>query len=136
MIHNYSKPFKSPGRPRPVIWAVALGMLLMFACLTTGGHGQSKTRSLTLKNNSDRTINEFYMSHTGYQFWGANQLGATPLQPGQTFRRGDVSDGAYDFKYIDGSGRSCIHLKVRIVNDLVIEETNESLAKCESDTRP
>jgi hypothetical protein len=136
MIHDYFKPLNSPSRSRPIIKAVGLGLVLASTfLLQSAGHGQSNRRTITLKNNSDRTITEFYMSHIRDGFWGPNQL-ASPLQPGQTFRRGDVAGAQYDLKYIDGSGRSCIQLNMPIVNDLVIELTNESLAKCQSDSRP
>ena len=112
-------------------------VLLMICALSTESKSnqQAGHNSLTLKNNSDHTIDEFYFSRTGNEFWGVNQLGNNALQPRQAFKRDGVSAGEYDVKFVDRNGRSCILQRVRILDDFVYELTNDWLSKCESETR-
>jgi hypothetical protein len=107
-------------------------ILLAFAIAlpVLSARAQESANSLSIKNNSNFTILELYVSRSGRDYWGPNYLGNNPLRPSQTFRLPNLTPGRYDLKLIDHDGYACLK-QMQIAGDVFLELTNESLLSCE-----
>jgi len=128
----------SSGYLRRHVCFCAATLLLLFSTFLIAPRvmmQQPRSYSFSVRNNSDHTINELYLSSNDRDYWGANQLGNGPLRPGQTFRLPDIRAGEYDLKLVDSNGGACVQ-RLRISDDVLLELSNDSLSKCEGKGNP
>jgi hypothetical protein len=120
-------------------WSRSLILPVLFFTFSIAVHAlgpQARSYSLSVKNSSDYTINELYISRSGREYWGANQLANGPLRRGQTFRLPDIPAGQYDVKLVDNNGDVCIQQAMRIFDDVLLELTNDWLSRCQGQKTP
>jgi hypothetical protein len=61
--------------------------------------------SVRVTNRSSNVVEQLYFSHSAIQTWGADQLGASVLYPGQHVDYRMNNAGNYDFRVIWAGGR-------------------------------
>lgn len=83
----------------PVLASLALATVAT-GCIIDDGS------SLEVRNESDYTIDELYLTDVGSQSWGRNLLGGDGLFPGESISLG-ADCGTYDAMLIDETGVSC-----------------------------
>jgi hypothetical protein len=59
--------------------------LMAVACVPLVSSARPLTTSITIVNNSNRTIRNVYLSHVGADDWGDNQLGNGTISAGGSF---------------------------------------------------
>ena len=88
----------------------------------------AQAHSLSVRNASDYTINELYVSRSGREYWGPNLLRGGPLPPTRTMRL-PLAPDRYDMKLVYHEGYVCI-TQVQVAGDAYIHVTNEWLREC------
>jgi hypothetical protein len=93
--------------------------LCVFAAAPLLSSARVRSASITVANNSGRSIIHVYLSHTDADDWGANQLGDSPVASGESYTISGVSwdgsqikvvaedgNGCFSYGVVDGSGDS------------------------------
>lgn len=57
-------------------------------------------------NQSGRTVERLYFSHSSLGAWGNDQLGTSVLQPGRQVTYRAANEGAYDFRVVWNNGQA------------------------------
>jgi hypothetical protein len=86
---------------KPAVLAAALA----FAATASAG---SNDAAVVIKNSSSWTLQELYVSPSGEDEWGPDQLQEEVIENGETFRLNGVPCGEYDVKVVDEEGDSCV----------------------------
>jgi hypothetical protein len=84
----------------PALASIAL------ATAATGCVIDDGSSSLEVRNDSDYTIDELYLTDVGSSTWGRNLLGGDGLFPGESISLG-ADCGTYDAMLIDETGVTC-----------------------------
>jgi hypothetical protein len=78
-------------------------------------------------NNSSGTVAQLFFSHSSLSGWGADQLGASVLQPGRVVNFRAANAGNYDFRAVWGNGRAAELMRVNICAATQITITDRGL---------
>jgi uncharacterized protein (DUF2141 family) len=68
----------------------------------------SNDAAVVIKNSSSWVLTELYVSSTGEDEWGPDQLEEQVIGSGETFKLNGVPCGEYDVKVVDEDGDSCV----------------------------
>ena len=101
--------------------AIALSMLLIA--------GTASAQKVRFNNNSDWVIVHLYLSPTGIDTWGPDQLGEYVLQPGYFFDL-PAACGTYDIGLVDEDGDECVVASRYICNE-PIDISSDDLIACQ-----
>jgi len=93
--------------------------LFLFASLAVVSSARVRSASITIANNSGRSIIHVYLSHADADDWGPNQLGDSSIASGESYTISNVawdasqikvvaedSNGCFSYGVVDGSGSS------------------------------
>jgi uncharacterized protein (DUF2141 family) len=108
---------------------------LALAAAVVSFAAQGSRYSLKVNNTSSYDIHRLYLSSSDVETWGSDQLGTRVLKSGATFTVTDVRTGEYDIKVVDQDGDACVLRKIKIVDDVTWNLTNEALLRCEGFAR-
>jgi hypothetical protein len=86
-----------------VIIMTVVGVVSIFPLLSRA----HPANSITVVNNSSRSIRYLYLSHTNVDDWSANQLGNSTISPGQSYTLNDVSWDSSEVKLIGEDQDGC-----------------------------
>jgi len=111
---------------RIVILAVA-SLLFVFAA--------HKKATIKIVNNSKWEIHHLYLSPTGDDQWGTDQLGDEVIEAnGGSFKLTNIDCDKYDIKVVDEDGDECVVEKVSLCEDATEWKiTDKTLLKCENE---
>ncbi|HJX28672.1 MAG TPA: hypothetical protein VJ885_12215 [Thermoanaerobaculia bacterium] len=73
--------------------------------------------SVTIKNKSDWSIEQFFLAPVETEEWGPDQLGEEVIGTGDTFTLTGVPCDSYDVRLVDETGDVCIVTEVDICAD-------------------
>jgi len=85
-------------------------------------------------NDTNWSIDHFYLSEANDRSWGPDQLGEDLIQPGESFELTGIPDDVYDLKLVDEEGDECIVGGIEIASSAKVHINNEDLIDCQSDT--
>ena len=112
--------------------ALCVAGAMVFACLSvTAAHAGSKA-NVTVHNNSEFAIHNFFLSPSEQNHWGADQLGDDVIGNGAKFTLTDIPCNNYDVKLVDEDGDECVVADVDICGgNGNWNITDEDLLDCE-----
>jgi hypothetical protein len=110
------------------LFAGALALAAMF--VPSIANAQSATRTFTVYNNSNYTIDQVYVSPTDDGNWGQDRLGSNYFPPTYRFDL-KVQPGWYDVKLVDEDGDSCVVPNVDFRSRTTWTIDNTVLLACE-----
>src|SRR3954471_19672614 len=84
-----------------------LAALCAFAAMPFSSSARARSASITIANNSGRSIIHVYLSHTDADDWGPNQLGDSTIASGQSYTISNVAWDAADIKVVAEDGNGC-----------------------------
>ncbi len=64
--------------------------------------------SVQMMNQSQIVVHELYVSPSGSQAWGPDQLGSSVITPGSSFTLSGIACGSYDVMMTDPNGGRCV----------------------------
>jgi hypothetical protein len=111
--------------------AVCLALVSM--CVFAGAaNAASRKSDVTVHNDSEWTIQHFFLSSSAEDEWGPDQLGDHVIKNGGAFTITSIPCDEYDVKLIDEDGDECVVEAVDVCGDddswLI---TDEDLLECE-----
>lgn len=107
----------------PALAALVTASFAGGCVIETNGSADS---SLEVRNNSDYTIDELYLTDVNSSSWGSNLLGGDALFPNESFVLG-VDCGYYDALIVDETGVECeLHDLDLCLNDALWMITNNT----------
>jgi hypothetical protein len=86
--------------------------LCALAALPLLSSARVRTASISIANNSGRSIIHIYLSHADQDDWGANQLGESPIASGETYTIPNVSWDQSQVKVVAEDGNGCFSYAV------------------------
>lgn len=105
--------------------------LALGGCVTPGGGtpvtGRGCDTSFRVVNQTNATVTQVYFSHASLGGWGADQLGARDLKPGQALGFRAANTGRYDFRVVFANGAAQELRQVDICRAAVITVTGGGL---------
>lgn len=66
-----------------------------------------RSASISIANNSGRSVIHIYLSHTDQDDWGPNQIGDSSIASGDSYTISDVSWDASQIKVVAEDGNGC-----------------------------
>jgi len=108
--------------------------LLPAAVLFIAGAAHAAPVSIQFRNSSEWDIQEMYLSPTGEESWGPDQLGQATIPSGSTFTLRNIPVGDYDFKIVDEDEDECIIEEVTIADDEAVEIDDDDLLGCQAES--
>jgi hypothetical protein len=84
-----------------------LAALCAFAAMPFSSSARSRSASISIANNSGRSIIHVYLSHTDSDDWGPNQLGDATIASGDSYTISNVSWDASQIKVVAEDGNGC-----------------------------
>ncbi len=114
--------------------AILVGAVWGLALLAAGP-AQAKRASVTIYNQSDWEIHQFFLSSTDDEEWGPDQLGERVIGTDQSFTLTDIPCDSYDVMIVDEDGDECVLTEVDLCGDKskwVI--TNKELLHCQKES--
>ncbi len=94
-----------------------------------------ETSKVVVKNLSDWTIEEFYMSPSDERDWGDDLLGDQVMEPGDTLTLTNISCDDWDLLGVDEDEDECVLEEVDLCGDRATWDiTNGELLDCIEDT--
>ena len=113
-----------------ILSAVA-ALVLVAGSTATSANAQSGN-IVRIDNRSGYGLYHVYLSPTGIDRWGMDQLGTTVVSTGYTVRLLDrFPDGSYDLKLVDTDGDSCVVWNVRVDGNTTWNIYRDWLLNCE-----
>jgi hypothetical protein len=113
----------------------------LLLALTCGLVGSVTTQAwaapvdLTIKNSSDWTLDELYLSPSKENEWGPDQLEDKVIQPGESFTLRGVPGGkAMDMRLVDEDGDECV-VKDKFAANTSYTITSSDLLGCQDVTQ-
>jgi hypothetical protein len=103
---------------------------IMLATGLTSTVASAQTRMFTIYNDSSFRIDQLYVSPSGDNFWGADLLGNTVMDPSDGAPVA-VAPGYYDVKLVDEDGDSCVVDNINFYVNRTWIMTDDSLISCE-----
>ncbi|MES1241519.1 MAG: hypothetical protein ABUT39_07860 [Acidobacteriota bacterium] len=88
--------------------ALCAAGVLMLACLTAPAAHAGAKANVTVHNNSEFAIHNFFLSPSEQNHWGADQLGDDVIGKGAKFTLTDIPCNNYDVKLVDEDGDECV----------------------------
>lgn len=108
---------------------------ILLLTLTLAAPALAGKSTVEVKNYSDWTIEEFYMSPTDNDDWGDDLLGREVLSPGDTFTLWNITCDDWDILVIDEDGDECVLEEVDLCgDDAHWKITNRELLSCIEDS--
>src|SRR5262245_19189123 len=87
----------------------AVGLFVLFGLgLVIAGTAVAKNATVTVVNQSDWTIEEFYLSSSEDEEWGPDQLGEQVIGTGESFKLNNIPCDTYDVMLVDEDGDDCV----------------------------
>jgi hypothetical protein len=125
------------------LWSL-LGALALSACVEApqqavyvAPQGQVQQRAVVTRpacntafrvvNQSGRTVERLYFSHSSLGAWGNDQLGRSVLAPGRQVTYRAANEGAYDFRVIWNNGQAAELRRINVCAASQITITNRGL---------
>lgn len=102
---------------------------LLFAAVPTA----AMAKNTLFWNLTANTITSLQLSPSGKNDWGQNQTDNDPdhsVDHDERLKITGVASGAYDLKFVDKSGRSCVVKNVQIKEGLVFSIEEKNLQGC------
>jgi hypothetical protein len=91
--------------------------------------------NITIKNSSDWTLEELYLSPSKQEDWGPDQLAEKVVKPGESFTLTGVPGGrAMDLKVVDEDGDECVVGKEKFAANTTYTITSQDLLDCQEAT--
>ena len=90
--------------------------------------------TITIKNGTQWTFDEFYLNYSADESWGPDHLGKEVIKPGGTFALQGVPVGKFDARIVDEEGDECIISDVSIKGSEIVTFTDEMLVGCQHAT--
>jgi len=88
--------------------------------------------NITIKNSSDWTVEELYLSPSKQSEWGPDQLAEKVVKPGESFTLTGVPGGrAMDMKLGDEDGDECVVGKEKFAANTTYTITSQDLLACQ-----
>jgi hypothetical protein len=88
--------------------------------------------NITIKNSSDWTLEELYLSPSKQADWGPDQLAEKVVKPGESFTLTGVPGGrAMDMKIVDEDGDECVVGKEKFAANTTYTITSQDLLDCQ-----
>jgi len=113
---------------------VFLGGLLLFSVLALSAAADDSS-NVTVINDSNWVLVEFYMSPTSTDEWGPDQLGDQVIGTGDRFTLTGVPCETFDIQVIDEDGDECVMEEIDLcANNATWHVTNEELLGCQKET--
>ena len=116
-----------------VLLGVALMSLAAFGLPAAAHAAKGKKATVKVVNKSDWELHHFFLSSTGEDEWGPDQLGDEVIGTDESFQLSQIPCDSYDVKLIDEDDDECVVEDVDICGgseSWVI--TNKILLACES----
>jgi hypothetical protein len=88
--------------------ALCAAGVFMLACLTAPAAHAGAKANVTVHNNSEFAIHNFFMSPSEQNHWGTDQLGDDVIGKGAKFTLTDIPCNNYDVKLVDEDGDECV----------------------------
>lgn len=111
-----------------------LAVLTLAASFGSTAHAGKKA-SVTVVNDSDWAIHEFYVSSGEDDEWGPDQLKDQVIKSGGSFQLVDIPCDTYDVRLVDEDGDECVVEDVDICGTKETWEiTSKDLARCQAAT--
>jgi hypothetical protein len=118
--------------------AVLLGVALVsLAALTlpADANAAGKKAAVKVVNKSDWEIHHFFLSSTGEDEWGPDQLGDEVIGKDESFTLKSIPCDSYDVKLVDEDGDECVVDDVDICGGAASWTiTNKNLLGCQEET--
>src|SRR3954451_10224097 len=118
--------------------AVLLGVALVsLASLTlpADANAAGKKAAVKVVNKSDWEIHHFFLSSTGEDGWGPDQLGDEVIGKDESFTLKSIPCDSYDVKLVDEDGDECVVDDVDICGGAEAWTiTNKNLLGCQEET--
>jgi hypothetical protein len=90
----------------PRIFALAAA-LCVFAAMPLLSSARARAASISIANNSGRSVIHVYLSHTDQDDWGPNQLGDSTIASGDSYTISNVSWDASQVKVVAEDSNGC-----------------------------
>ena len=90
--------------------------------------------SLTIVNQTGESLEGLFVSPTGKDSWGPDQLGKKEVKDGESFKLTGIDKGMYDFKFVV-DGKPCVLAKVDFSASETFEMTKEIWQGCHEATK-
>jgi hypothetical protein len=84
-----------------------LAALCAFAVMPLSSSARARSASISIANNSGRSIIHVYLSHADRDDWGQNQLGDATIASGDSYTISNVSWDASQIKVVAEDGNGC-----------------------------
>lgn len=81
--------------------------LCVFAAMPLLSNARVRSASISIANNSGRSIIHVYFSHTDQDDWGPNQIGDSTIASGESYTINGVSWDASQIKVVAEDGNGC-----------------------------
>jgi len=88
--------------------------LLVVAAVGFVGEVSAKDASVTIKNQSDWELHQFFLSSANSDDWGPDQLRSAVIGTGKSFKLTGIPCDTYDVKLVDEDGDECVVKSVDI----------------------
>lgn len=109
---------------------VLMGALVVASGTPAGAAG--KNSDVTVKNKSKWDIHQFFLSPSGEDEWGPDQLGDEVIETGGSFLLHSIPCDEYDVKLVDEDEDECVVEAVDLcASSQVWTITNDDLLECE-----
>lgn len=108
----------------------SLGLALIAAASSSAAIAEN----ITIKNQSDWHIVNFFLSSSADPNWGPDQLGEQVIGAGQNFELRGVPCDVYDVKIIDQDEDVCIVKGIKLCGADGWTITSQALVNCQVDT--
>ncbi|HEV7920398.1 MAG TPA: hypothetical protein VGR02_06360 [Thermoanaerobaculia bacterium] len=98
-------------------------------------YAAKKKSTIKVTNQSKWEIHHLFVSSTGQDHWGPDQLGEETIGTGESFTLTNIDCDDYDIKVIDEDGDECVIEDVNLCGDTAVWKiTDKSLLKCEQES--
>lgn len=94
----------------------------------------AQAANVTIKNKSDWSIQNFFLSPVETEEWGPDQLGDEVIGTGDTFTLTGIPCDSYDVRLVDEDDDECIVSEVDICSNGGWVISNDDLLSCQSET--
>jgi hypothetical protein len=106
-------------------------LLVTAAIIVAAPLASAQRMSATFVNHSSVDIHHIYLSPSGAEAWGLDQLGQQVLQPGDSLQLSGIRCDPSDIKLVDQDERRCTLRNVKLCEkDSVFDLTDTALALC------
>lgn len=120
---------------RTFLRILGLGVVVSLAASGGAARAEGKHSKVTVVNESDWRLDQFFMSPADQDDWGADQLGDAVIATGQRFTLSDVPCDTWDLKVVDEDGDECVVEAVDLCRDNAVWKlTSKALLACQEES--